>query len=288
MRRSLSLLSLFALLVSASFWSAGKALADCTNPSMAEGTVFYNSAQNVPEICAGSTWVALGALNPGAGSGKCSNPTMAEGAMFYNDDHDVLQYCDGQSWHALQAAVAGGGGCTAPASCPNVGDVCSDGSIFAGFMDYSAYGGGSCEPLYVTDNNQSTSSQWKTATGTNDITDPSDRRDAVDGQYNRDNRGSGTFPAFELCENNTYHGKSDWYLPARAELNLLWLNQAAIDANAAGNFTTSNYWSSTEYTTIYAWNQHFGYGNQNYVTKTNSHGVRCVRRGIKRLGLKRP
>lgn len=168
----------------------------------------------------------------------------------------------------------GGGGCTAPASCTSIGDVCSDGSIFAGFMVYN----GSCEPLYVTDNNQSTSSQWKTVTGTNDITDPADKNDAVDGQYNRDNRGGGTFPAFELCENNTYHGKSDWYLPARAELNLLWLNQAAIDANAAGNFTTSLYWSSTEDDTNNAWAQHFGNGYQYNLDETTHYDVRCVRR----------
>jgi hypothetical protein len=168
--------------------------------------------------------------------------------------------------------VSGGGGCTPNTACPNVGDVCSDGSLFAGFM---LYDGDSCEALYVTDDNQSTSSEWKTATGTNDITDPDDH---VDGQYNRDNRGSGTFPAFELCEDNTYHGKSDWYLPARAELNLLWLNRAAIDANAAGNFTTGYYWSATEYGTSNAWFQHFNYGSQNYTSKTANADVRCVRR----------
>ena len=230
--------------------------------------------------CNGTDWIAFGALNPSAGGSGCTNPDRGEGAVVYNNSFHVLQYCDGDDWRAVGGTVVGGGGCIAPASCPDVGDVCSDGSIFAGFMDYSVYGGGSCKPLYVTDNNQSTASQWKTATGTNDITDPSGKVDAVDGQYNRDNRGSGTFPAFELCEDNTYHGKSDWYLPARTELNLLWLNQAAIDANAAGNFTTSSYWSSTEYDTVltYAWYKYFGLGGQLANTKTNDYAVRCVRR----------
>lgn len=199
-----------------------------------------------------------------------------QGAMRYNSANGI-EFCDGSAWAATNGG-GGGGGCTAPSSCPNVGDVCTDGSLFAGFMDYSVYGGGSCEPLYVTDNNQSTSSLWRTLPALNDITDPSDKSDAVDGQYNRDNRGGGTFPAFALCEGNTYHGKNDWYLPARAELNLLWLNQAAIDANAAGNFTTSNYWSSTENDTGDAWFQDFEDGDQGYDYKTDNGDVRCVRR----------
>jgi len=222
--------------------------------------------------CNGTDWIAFGALNPSAGGSGCTNPDRAEGAVVYNNSFHVLQYCDGDDWRAVGGTVAGGGGCTAPASCPNVGDVCSDGSLFAGFMVYD----GSCEPIYVTDNNQSTSSQWKTATGTNDITNPDD---PVDRQYSRDNRGGGTFSAFQLCENNTYHGKNDWYLPARTELNLLWLNQAAIDAGAAGNFTTGSYWSSTEYDTNTVWYQNFGSGNQsNSGSKTDSRDVRCVRR----------
>ena len=246
------------------------AYADCTNPDRTDGAIIYNEDQNVPQVCAGGSWVALGVLDPAAGGGSCTNPDRTEGAVVYNVDFKVLQYCNGTEWVAMHSAA--GGGCTVPSSCPNVGDVCTDGSLFSGFVVYS---NSSCEALYVTDNNQSTSSQWKTATGTNDITDPDDH---VDGQYNRDNRGGGTFPAFELCEGNTYHGKSDWYLPARAELNLLWLNRAAINTNAAGNFTTSYYWSSTESTTTSAWDQNFGGSGQYIGTKTANGDVRCVRR----------
>jgi hypothetical protein len=156
--------------------------------------------------------------------------------------------------------------------CPDVGDVCGDGSIFAGFMLYE---NASCTPLYVTDNNQSTSIAWKTVNGTNDITDPQDH---VDGQYSRDNRGGGTFPAFELCEDNPYHGKSDWYLPSRVELDLLWLNRAAIDANAAGNFATGYYWSSTERDNFGAYVIYFLLGLDASNNKNASGPVRCVRR----------
>lgn len=189
----------------------------------------------------------------------------------YDTDFKPENIADGVNILGVTGTLSAGGGCAAPASCPNIGDVCSDGSLFAGFMLY----GTSCEPLYVTDDNQGSNVYWTTTSGTSNITDPDNE---VDGWYNRDNRGSGSFPAFELCENNTYHGKSDWYLPARAELNLLWLNRAAIDANAGGNFTTSSYWSSTENGTARAWYQNFNYGSVSNPSKTSGTGVRCVRR----------
>jgi hypothetical protein len=103
---------LWPLVLCAMIIFTGKAHAACTSPSMPEGSLFYNSAQNVPQVCAGDSWVALGALNPGAGSGVCSNPTMIEGSIFYNDDFDVLQYCDGENWIAIAAVPEGtsGGG----------------------------------------------------------------------------------------------------------------------------------------------------------------------------------
>lgn len=114
----------------------------------------------------------------------------------------------------------------------------------------------------------------------NDIPGPVDKYDAVDGQYNRDNRGSGSYPAFELCENNTYHGKSDWYLPARAELNLLWLNASAINANAAGDFF-GDYWSSTEVANNASLQYFSGFSNSGEQIENDKEGyyaVRCVRR----------
>lgn len=263
----IALLALLQLLPSA-------ARADCSSPVGSTGKVIYNGDTNAPQFCNGSDWIALGRVNPAAGGDGCEDPVGVEGQIIYNGDIHIPQYCDGDNWRAMIGYVDAptSGGCTAPASCTSVGDVCSDGSIFAGFM---VYNNTSCEPLYVTDNNQSASSQWKTASGTNDITDPDDH---VNGQYNRDNRGGGTFPAFALCESNTYHGKSDWYLPALTELNLLWLNRAAIDANAASNFTTSNYRSSTEINTNDACYQYFGTGQQYNGSKLSYYGVRCVRR----------
>jgi hypothetical protein len=175
----------------------------------------------------------------------------------------------------VTGTLASSTNCTPPSSCSTIGSVCSDGSLFAGFM---AYNNGSCVPLYVTNNNQSTASVWKTSTGTNDITPDS----MIDGRANHTNR-SGTlsdFPAFQLCQSNTYHGKSDWYLPSRMELNLLWLNRAAINANAAGSFI-GPYWSSSEISgTSEASHHDFSLNYQKAdISKTWSpYDVRCVRR----------
>ncbi len=87
-----------------------RAAADCTNPDRSSGTIIYNEEQNVPQVCAGDNWVALGTLNPAAGGGSCSNPDRTEGAIVYNVDHDVLQYCDGTNWIAIAAVPGGGGG----------------------------------------------------------------------------------------------------------------------------------------------------------------------------------
>ena len=182
----------------------------------------------------------------------------------------------------VDTTVAAGGSfyfvCAAPALCPNVGDVCDDGNagttndpIFAGCASY----GGTYEPLFVTDDNQSLSSQWKTSIGTDDIAvDHYDDGKLNDAQV----ANSTTFPAFKLCKDLTDGGFNDWYLPARSELNVLWENRTAIDVNAAGNFTTSLYWSSTENNTNTAWNEFFSNGTIGNSTKTNLRDVRCVRR----------
>jgi hypothetical protein len=244
----------------------------CTNPNGNKGDLVYNLPANVVQFCNGNNWIAAGDINPAAGSGTCSAPTGDEGDIVYNETHDVMQFCNGEDWIAM-GSYGDLGICTPPASCTNIGDVCSDGSLFAGFL---LYNNSSCEPLFVTNDNQSASSQWKNATGTNDISTD----DYTDGKTNATNRGGSisNFPAFELCESNAYHGKSDWYLPARAELNLLWLNKVAIDANANGNFNSSAYWSSTESSVNGAWAQDFSNGYQDWDNKSGGDDVRCVRR----------
>ncbi len=67
-------------------------------------------------------------------------------------------------------------------------------------------------------------------------------------------------------------GYSDWYLPSKDELNLLYLNRTLI-----GGFQSSFYWSSSECDENSAWLQFFSNGVQFKYEKNGTYHVRAVR-----------
>ena len=78
---------------------------------------------------------------------------------------------------------------------------------------------------------------------------------------------------------NTY---GDWYLPSRYELNLMYTNKSTINATATANggssFTSAYYWSSSEYSSNFAWAKNFHVGSQINSNKDNTtYRVRAVR-----------
>jgi hypothetical protein len=84
--------------------------------------------------------------------------------------------------------------------------------------------------------------------------------------------------AARICGNLVLGGYSDWYLPSRDELNLLYVNNVAI-----GGFDTYYYWSSSEVNNLNAWAINFGNGTQLGYYKqggtgySNYFNVRAVR-----------
>jgi hypothetical protein len=85
-------------------------------------------------------------------------------------------------------------------------------------------------------------------------------------------------PAALYCFNMILNTKTDWYLPAKDELNVLYGQRVAV-----GGFFAGTYWSSSENTVTnvgyYAWNQNFSTGAQggsNY-KYSSSYYVRCIR-----------
>jgi hypothetical protein len=68
------------------------------------------------------------------------------------------------------------------------------------------------------------------------------------------------------------NGFTDWFLPSRDELNLMYQNR-----NMIGGFSNSWYWSSSQDGTDSAWFQHFFSGNQVNYSKANANRVRGVR-----------
>jgi len=75
-------------------------------------------------------------------------------------------------------------------------------------------------------------------------------------------------------------GYTDWFLPSKDELNKMYTNRATINTTAAANsgsdFSTNDYWSSTERDSSTAWLQDFNNG-QYYANKNRTLNVRAVR-----------
>ena len=95
---------------------------------------------------------------------------------------------------------------------------------------------------------------------------------------------SGNSIAANLCDNSTRGGYSNWFLPSRDELNLLWLNRfminAAAQANSGNVFSAGGYWSSTEQGPDQAFGQYLNENNNGYqfdYFKWGTYNVRAIR-----------
>jgi hypothetical protein len=156
---------------------------------------------------------------------------------------------------------------------------------------------------------QTSSIQWKTSN-----TSTAGTSSVIDGPTNSSNMNNASHPAAQFCEGRTIGGFSDWYMPAKNELEVCYYNlkpsttsnntASGTNTNAvpsrgsnytagtpaqtsATNFkdtgaedfeTTSRYWSSTEGSATNAWEQDFANGNQYNRQKDYSFRVRAIRR----------
>jgi len=124
---------------------------------------------------------------------------------------------------------------------------------------------------------------------------------------------STVYPAAHFCNDASIGGFTDWYMPAKNELEICYYNlkptttsnnntagtntnavpsrgsnytagtpaQTSATAFQTGNaeaFTAANYWSSTEFSATSAFKQYFGNGAQSSDGKNFSLKGRCVRR----------
>jgi prepilin-type N-terminal cleavage/methylation domain-containing protein len=168
----------------------------------------------------------------------------------------------GTTTYSLPAAIV-----DACAGSPAVGTTCLDGTI------------------YVTPTLRTTPSDAGTPTPTPmqwaNVNQSTGARSDSDGKANTDDlapRGSGYAAAYYCRNTERTGGYTDWYLPAKDELNTLYVNRVAIR-----NFDTSSsdwpyYWSSTESDSYQAWMQYFDGSFQDYGPKSTALRVRCVRR----------
>lgn len=115
---------------------------------------------------------------------------------------------------------------------------------------------------------------WKTTntatTGTTSL---------VDGWTNTNNMDNLDHPAAQYTRGLSISGFSDWYLPAKDELNLAWINRAFLPSGEMNDLRL--YWSSSEYSSSSVWIQGFSDGFQgNNTIKAFNRRVRAVRRFV--------
>jgi hypothetical protein len=213
--------------------------------------------------------------------------------------------------HGLRAAAGVGG-------LPKIGDA-FEGGFFAGLISHTADGipthalivapratGASGTSYTLT-----TNYQWKTANTT--TTGATSSFDGAANTAAMVTAGIASHPAAQFCVNLSIGGFTDWYLPARYELDIAYenlkpttgsnntswginpysvpertVNRTAGDpaqtsvsdfqSTGAEPFVAASHWSSTEASSTLAWDLDFFGGGQFASTKTFSDRVRAFRK----------
>jgi hypothetical protein len=102
----------------------------------------------------------------------------------------------------------------------------------------------------------------------------------VDGLTNSDNMNNATHPAAQYCRGLSIGGYSDWYLPAKDELQLVWTNRLSLVLGERNDNIGIDYWSSSQGTAAVnkGWVTKFADGVQSEEAKDVFLSVRAVRR----------
>jgi len=194
---------------------------------------------------------------------------------------------------------------------PAIGDS-YQGGFFAGYISHTANGVAThaliVAPAASGYNGEATI-QWKTSNTTTAGTTSS-----FDGAANSANMNNASHPAAQYCEGLSIGGFTDWYMPARYELDIAYQNLkptttsnntsyginpysvpertanrsagtpaqtsvAAFQSGGAEDFVADGHWSSTEDSSAGAWGLTFFSGFQfSFITKTNFNYVRAFRK----------
>lgn len=137
--------------------------------------------------------------------------------------------------------------------------------------------------LIIADKSAEAALQWK-----NSNANTSGTSSATDGWANTNAMNNTNHPAAKYCRDYRGGEFNDWYLPAKDELNQMWLNlppnggatPAPFKTGGAQAMTAEDYWTSTQNSSFTAWFQSFSDGQQTAKNKDISLLVRPVRRVI--------
>lgn len=91
-------------------------------------------------------------------------------------------------------------------------------------------------------------------------------------------QGNGAYAA-KLCQDLKTGNVSDWFLPSKEELNLLYtaLGKAKLGGFSFAPYAKKDYWSSTHMNGHLTFIQAFGDGTQTYQARANKLRVRAIR-----------
>jgi len=183
---------------------------------------------------------------------------------------------------AVWSATTTGSCAGLPSTPPPIGTVCADGTVYAGTDPDTL------APMYTTPcdlgmtwngsacTGTRTLLAWNNGTGNWTVTGIGN---FITGKANTASLtasadvGSPYSAAIACYSLNANSYSTGWFLPAKDELNTLYVNLSVI-----GGFGTGNYWSSSESANSNAWYQSFSSGSQGSSGKNTGYVVRCVRR----------
>jgi len=203
-----------------------------------------------------------------------TNP--ATGLIIYQtDETSGFYYYNGTAWAAVSGGEGGGTG-------HYVGTLFGGGVVF--WVDHTGQHG-----LIVSMIDLSISQAWSNITTALIGLSAQSEWDGLSNSNTIVGQTGHTNSAAKLCLDyvNTDYGTgiySDWYLPARGELNHLWNNIFEVhkalenDGNPATSvITKNNYWSSSEHQLNSSAYFQFGIGTSGFANKGTNSYVRSVR-----------
>ena len=188
--------------------------------------------------------------------------------VYQTDDVSGLYYYTGSLWTIVNASPCG--------YAIGQNNVSLGGYIF--YLDQSG-----CHGLVAAPTDQSTGILWYPGVSGINTTAFASAVGGGDGNTNMIvyiQAGTLSTYAAGICYALSTGGFTDWYLPSKYELNLMYMNigQGAPAPNTnVGGFANTNYWSSSEFNANTAWYQTFSNGIQASIFKGATYYVRAVR-----------
>ena len=170
---------------------------------------------------------------------------------------------------------------------PTPGTVCTDGTIYAGDTPDGnvamyetrcdagmSWDGSECTGVRIGYPWNDGESNWVETGYENTITGQANSTALAATDSNSVAVGTQDHIAVVYCGDLVLNGYSDWYLPAKEEINVIYGSKDVIE-----NLATGYYWSSTENTISLAWRFRFsdGYWDHLYGGKYSGCYVRCAR-----------